>query len=380
MKIRTERNTMENVREILFEVVLEGEGVVQTDHVGQKFHYFKSKNCGSLPESKDKMNDNISFAKADYYNNPDYVIGETKEQPFTRIPKISSDCLRHNIHEDAMPSHTPAIFEDDILRLEAITTNDYLMRGYLDAPSKNAVENQITKRKSSYMITDAKLSPGAISSIEVRSKSGPKNLADGSSVANSFFYQETLGKTTWTARGAIDISQLQFISSSINCDRRAIRESDVSKFEETMISKYGAGVVRRGYFYKNGSQYLAEEGFVISSEKIQELVNEFFGNLASLYIGKKNAFAKTSSIRIKYVENPLEDLFDVSENWIEIYNNSAKSVNVLGFNPHNFYSEADLELINAHKIAVENIRKSSKENEKALKESKAEAKLAKSKE
>ena len=123
----TWRDTMRNIREIQFRLTLEGQGIVQGDTTEQKYLFSRSANVGKL----DTHFDNVRLGKANYYANPEKT---SKYDEFIRKLKISGAGLRHAIHIENMPFHTPQIFENPAIRTHIIGTPDFLLRGYMYAP------------------------------------------------------------------------------------------------------------------------------------------------------------------------------------------------------------------------------------------------------
>ena len=132
---------MNSVKSIKFNLTLSGSGIVQTDHLDQKYIYNKSENIAFIKNE----NKNYTFAKVNYYKN--------NEGNISRKVKISSDGLRHAIHIGGHDKHVQNI-DTDKLWVPYISSVDTFLRGYL-RPAKE-------KKKSVYCITSAELVNGGL--------------------------------------------------------------------------------------------------------------------------------------------------------------------------------------------------------------------------
>lgn len=339
---------MKNVREIAFEVTLEGEGIVQHDQSSQKYSYINSEESGL-----DRLDaDNVVFAKANYYLNPKYnPDAENKGKKYIRRIKISSAGLRHSIHRDVMPFHTPQFFQNSAIRKDILSSLDYILRGYMYAPSKGSEDAEIIRRASAYRISDAEEISGALSRIEIGTQSGER-VQGGTSLYN----KESIGSAEYRATGSIDIAQLQFISASPNADRMALTDLDYLEAVSEMIRKYGADSISKGYYHLTGApRPLAEKGVLLGDELVKKATLYLLDLISKINIHSGSSYVRVKSLKIKFITDPTVDFVADPENWIEIYNPNEKVKNFdLDFAPHRFYSETTLEEIERHnKIAKE---------------------------
>lgn len=335
-------------REIVFQVELEGAGVVQKDQAGQQYMYIKSQNATNLSQLG---NDNITFAKANFYKNPNYT-GEDKstEKQFIRKIKISGAGLRHAIHAATMPFHSPQFFQNNAIRWPLMASMDYILRGYMYAPRKGSQDGENIRRASAYEIGDAEECSGAQSTMEVRTTSGMRT-------DTSLFYDETIGKTKYSTLGVINLAQLQFISASANADRMALSADDLPFVSTIMKKQYGEDSVKEGYYYLNGAvEQLAEKGLLLSDELVNKMVSHLFVLISNLYIGKQSAFVKVSKITAKFISDPTNDFVSDSNGWFTVFDTKEgiKHFNV-DVHPHHFYSETTLEEIEKHNRIAEDI-------------------------
>lgn len=324
-------STKKAVREIQFEVTLEGQGVVQRDSTAQQWLYKSSENRTELPKTADgKTATNFTLAKANYYREGDKVV---------RKIKLSSAWLRHEIHVDSIPFYSPEMFDLAPMRKQLIATPDYLLRGYMHAPKKDSLDTLSTRRKSPYVVTDAEEVSGVIPTMEVRTTTGPRN-------DTSLFSDETCGKTRYVAEGSIDISLLRFVSCSDIADRRAIREDDMADFQDNFEAAFGKGSVRLGMFYTAAAeamQSFAEKGFMLEDAAVVSLVNTLFAQMAKVNKACRGAYAKTSKIRVRFVCNPLEDM---GTEWVDLFDASTGDLATLDFKPAMLFRETTLEDMN----------------------------------
>lgn len=337
---------MNNVREIAFEVTLEGNGIVQRDQGSQKFAYKNSE--GSNIDRLDT--ENLIFAKANYYHNPKYnPDSNEKEKKYLRKIKISSAGLKHSIHRDVMPFHTPQFFQNPSIRKDILSSLDYILRGYMYAPSKGSEDAETIRRASVYLITDAEEIGGAVPRIEIGTAAGERN-------SNSLYYKESIGDTVYLAKGTIDMAQLQFISASANADRMALNDLDFLEVVPEMIRKYGENSVTKGYYHLAGApRPLAEKGLILSDELIKTATSYLLERISNINIHSGSSFAKVQSLRIKFITDPTVDFASDAADWIEVFNPSQKVKNFnVDFTPHRYYVETSLEEIERHtKIAAE---------------------------
>jgi hypothetical protein len=333
----------QNIREVLFQVTLEGNGIVQRDSNDQKWMYQKSENHSPVPSAGGKAASNFSLAKANYYKDGEKII---------RKIKISSAWIRHEIHVESIPFYTPQMFSLDVMRKKLIASPDYLLRGYLHAPTKDSLDVEITKRKSPYQITDAEEISGVIPCLEARSTTGPRN-------DTSFFADETVGATKYQAEGSLNISLLRFVSTSSIADRRAIKDNDKEDFKKNFEGRFGEGTVEHGLFFNANSdmQHIAESGFMISDNATVDLVNILFNQMAKVSKTARNASAKITSIKVKMISNPFEDMAD---EWEEIFNiNTPKKIE-LHFTPANMFAKTTWSELNESAVSYEGTKSKEK--------------------
>lgn len=367
--------TVENVREVAMVIELEGQGIVQTD--SSEFKHIFKKCVGGF----NITHDNNIFAKSNLYKNPDYVPtpykdgdGEASEKvdykdQFIRKIKISGACLRHAIHEDVMPFHSPMFFQNKAIRQDILTSKDYHLRGHLSAPNKQSDDSTVIKMASAYTITDAEVCNDAVSRLEVRTTAGARD-------ATSYFYEETQGTAEYRAIGIFNFATAQFISSSVTADRMALSPEDCPLFVMNMTKKYGADSFKEGYFHlNNAAMPVAESGYLLSEKYQIDLLKHLLKKIVSINITKRSSYAKVKSVKIKYIVNPLTDLVSDPEGWLDVYDSATKTLNLeLDITPKCFYSEATLDEIVKHNLIAEEYNKQIQANLAKKEKSDAEKK------
>lgn len=336
----------QNVKQIAIQVTLEGKGVVQFDQAEQQWAYKDSEGALGLGQLG---NDNVKFSKANYYTNPNYNPDDPKSKKYLRRIKISGAGLRHAIHEAVMPFHTPHFFQNPAIRCEILTSMDYLLRGWMYAPTTALADTETVRRASAYMISDAEETGNATPYIEVHSTSGERTNT-------SLHYGESAGDTKFVSIGSINLDQLQFLSASPNADRKAVTAEDLLAITPILNSKYGEGCFKEGYFHLNGAtRPLAEKGLLFSDEFVQSMTQYLLDLISKVYIHRQSSYAKTTSIKIKFICDPTEDFIEDSYGWVEVFNSHEKKSQMnIEFTPFHFYSETSLDEIERHnKIAAE---------------------------
>ncbi len=278
------------VKSIKFKFKLVGEGIVNFDSSDQRFIWNKQK--GIIKDTNDIKYDNVSFAKGTYK--------KTKEGFLEKTVKISSDCLRHNIHVESMEHHTANSSNDKVTLNKYTASTDCLLRGF-------ALMDEGLFRKG-YNITSAKNTTNSISTIDVHSKSGQK-ISTEDTAGNSFFYKESCGDMLYEGKGDIDLKNLQFISIDDIFGRRSVADDSSEFYRQCLEKTLGSKVEQPKHYVNNKSTIeIPERGIVLTNEQQVFLVREFFKRLASVYIGKSSGgYAQISEIQIKYVESPLND-------------------------------------------------------------------------
>ncbi|MEN6624247.1 MAG: hypothetical protein ABFD50_22210, partial [Smithella sp.] len=232
--------------------------------------------------------------------------------------KISSDCLRNAIFSMDFPFQNNTIMHSKRLLNRSIASVAGLLRGYMF----EAVGFTGLKRKSPVIIVDAEQTCNSLSTIDLHSTSGAKKKNYNDDTAGtSFFYKETIGSVEYGFYGAINLTELQFISLSEVFDRMAVNPDEFEDLYRPHLEKsIGEKVADPGYYLmKNAVNPLPEEGVLLTQAQTIFLVKEFFKRLLSLNITRSaSAYASLSGLQVKYVRNPITDKMDSEDGWIII--------------------------------------------------------------
>jgi hypothetical protein len=137
------------VKNILFRLNIEGEGVVNFDSNDQKTMY----NGTNLYKNYGATTNNVQYAKKNFYSD--------SEGNLNFKLKISSDCIRHGLFAKDVLNQSPNIVSNELIYYSYIASPAMILRGYLFTDAKYA-----SKRKSAITITSAEQSNGAVSHIE----------------------------------------------------------------------------------------------------------------------------------------------------------------------------------------------------------------------
>lgn len=316
---------MKKTKSILISLTLEGEGLVNYEGSSQS----QKKLLKDNPALEYGKDNNFSYAKKNFYKD---AAGK-----MTYKPKISSDCLRNSIFKSALPFQTPNMLSkgSEELLYAYITSPSALMRGYCFAAENGAT----IKRKSPFTLTAAE--SNNLTHLEVMARSGDRN-------STSFFYKETSGEITYEARGIIDLHELQFISCDSLFDRAAFSQDLSTKFLQNLKSYLPSfqlpkvtedGYVSASYAIKTAAAKIPEVGVLLGNEEVNTITKELLKNILNIQINRATAYVKTSSLKIKLVNDPLIDTYNNLEDWIEI--SSEKDIDNLTFDTIEGYVEVE---------------------------------------
>lgn len=315
---------MKKVKNILFKIELEGNGIVNYDSGEQGFTVSKTDLGGNT------RHNNVSYAKKNFY--------ESEEDGKLNYKiKIASDCLRKEIFARDMVAQTPNISHSESIILSYIASPVSLLRGYL-FPSEKTI-----KRKGAISMTDAEQTSNGKSFLEFFSKSGEKvSESDSGKSDTSIFKKETIGNITYSSVGNIDLSELQFVSADPMFDRYSFNPDLFPMYKTLLNAKIGNFNSELGYF-KMGSSVneVPEYGFKLSNENLVTLTKEFFHRLLSTNIRRNKSYASVTKVEYKLVIDPIVDTLKNGEGWITLTSN--EDLEKLNFSTVDNYVEVDLE-------------------------------------
>jgi hypothetical protein len=328
----------QNVKNILFKMDLEGNGIVNRDSSDQKYvHIFN--NTQLRPPFK--SGDNLSYAKKNFY--------ETAEGKMSWKLKISSDCLSHAIFgSDAVP-YSSKVTLSPVLLYSYYFSAPLLVKGWM-----NATKSEQLKRKGALSLNDAEQTNNAVSSWEFFSRSGEKIEKDQETgKSNPDIHQkETVGEITYGTSGVIDLMQLQFVACDQGTDRYSFNPDKFDLVKTYLKKRLPSFDSELGhYMIKNTYNEIAEHGFLISEENVIFLVKETLKRMLTLNIRRRNSHAKTSGLRIKLVQDPLIHTEKSEDNWLEI--KTIEDIDNLDFGVQYFYDLVDPSEVEAKREMIE---------------------------
>ena len=298
---------MKNIKAILVRATMSGNGVVQFDSKEQKFAHNSSE---ALVKTR---NNNVNYGKACFRQIG--VHPETGRPRISKTLKISADGIRHAIHVEEHPFHTPNVGISPAFRIPYLANLGTIQRGYMITDTEE-------RKKSAYTVTSAIEVGGAIPVLEFFCRSGAKDKnantdEEGRVVAKTeddgkdttLFSRETTGATRYTFTAAIDVAELGFFSLSSLADRRAVIDSGVEAFSKALSANLGSEVPAPAYFIKEGCAYqIPEKGILLTDDQVKLLILDLLQKMARVSINKsQSGFAQVDSLHIKCVVNPLLD-------------------------------------------------------------------------
>lgn len=285
-------------------ITLEGQGVVQFDSNKLNSAINSSKN--TLVKS---WNKNVSYAKS--YFKKTGTQNDKGEDEISRHLKISADGLRHAIHIQEHPMHTPSIALHEGLKVQYLADLGTLQRGYL-------ITDTGEKRKSCYTITPAKEISGAVPVLEFHSRSGAKESSEGKTEEDgkdtTLFSRDSVGDTQYEATMLIDLSEVGLISLSDIQDRRALLDTLIPLYTKELSSNLGSQVPDPSYFLRKNSAYkIPEKGILLTKEQIEFVVLNLLEKVSNLYISKsQTGYVKVTDVKIRPAPKLGEDTEFVS--------------------------------------------------------------------
>ena len=358
------------MKQVFFKLKLSGNGCVNFDDSAKQKDLLRKLGFinGMIP-------DNIKLAKK--------VISDTGKKDDNGNPiydykiKISADCLRHHTFEHEVDVVTPAVQMLDTMYCNYLLSNVGITRGYMFASSRDA--GKTLKRKSPLTIVDAIQTNGAKSQMfEVGTTSGPRT-------DTSLFSTEKVGEIEYSTHGVIDLKTLSFISADEKFDRMGLFTEwiDNGLIDKVMKSHYGEDAQYETGFFVSNAKYLtntfAECGVRIGDDVVTKLVRYILRSLLGIDIRRNNAWARTVSLEVKIVNNPLEDTFDDESGWVNV---NEGDIDSLVIKCDDFYHKATeeevKELVEINELYLQNSndKKAAKEKKKEENRQKKAAKKA----
>ena len=344
------------IKEIFFKGEISGRGIVNFDDASSQ-RFTLMKHCGT-----GMLNENVKLGKKSFY--------KIDEEKWGYKSKISADCLRHAIFEHDVDVANGMFVENDLVLANYVLSPVGVVRGYMYAR-----KNDTLKRKSPLTIVDAIQINNEQSIIEVGSKAGERD-------AISFFYSEKAGDMKYGFNGMLDVKRLQFISADPNLERQAIKDDWLENINIDGILKNHYGEIAKpkvGYFSSTSkftSSANAEHGILLNQEMQEYLIKKTLKDILAINITRSNAYAKTDFIKVKLVNDIVNDKFEDEDGWIEL--RTIEDVDALDLsNLENFFVEhtqEEIDMRNKMKSSKEENDKNTKEQKEASKKKKDENK------
>ncbi len=356
------------MKSVIFKVDLKGRGVVNYDEV----HNQKWLNLKDWPypvDSQGKKTDNVKVAKKEFIETDE--VNEKGEKVYAYKVRISSNCLRNAIFKNEIDVMNASIQENDYVCATYLLSPTGLLRGIVLTND----EGVGIRSASPLTIVDAIQTNDAKSFFEVNTTTGDRS-------DTSLFYTENVGDITYSTYGTINLKNLMFVCADPVFDRMQIKEGWITNGLAAQILKSFYGDLanpKADYFTASAKSLtgnLAEYGLLLNDELVDHLVKKQLEMILNMTISRSKAFAKTSSLKIKIVNDPLVDTLDSEDGWIEI--KSVDDINKLTFTPDEFYHEStfeEIEEIKRIRDAYDNKakeRKGKKEDKKKAKSKKKE--------
>ena len=272
---------MAKTKLIIVNATLKGRGCPNKEGLEGKYlwnawaksrHNAASENEAVPVQFVDSSKNNCTFAKANY---------SLRNGNIVRTVKLSGDCIRHNIF---CSTNNSAIKEDINTLIAYVSSPEGIIRGYF-APIKDTTTS---KRKSPITVTDAELTNGAISQIEIHSSAGAR-------VDNSFFSKETLGETEFAFTVHIDLSELGVLSCCDTFDRPCVPEEYQQVFEKKLAAN-GIGFKKVALRKKNDVQ--PEVCYKLDDKTVNYLVNLLLHKITQIHFGNATEYVQFNNMSV----------------------------------------------------------------------------------
>jgi len=350
------------IKNVLVKLEFDGRGIVNNDSNDQKW-VLKGTHLKAY-------HDNVTFSKKCFYKNNDPDVSNDVDYKI----KISENCLLKNAKRYIELAQVPSIIHNPALLYSAIASPEALVCGYLFPSTTGSIT-----RSGALNLTSAIQTCNAKSVLEVFSRSGQKKSNDGTEDGGdtTFYFKETVGDIKYSATANIDVMGLQFIPCDIVFDRYQINPDYFQLYKQFLQKKLPNFNSELGYYQlKDSSIEIPEYGVLLSNENIVYLTKFALKLLLGINIAKKGGYARTSSLKIKLVTDPLDHIYNDENDWITVQ--TSKDIEALDFNAHKFYKEIDLELAKKFRMEfTEKIAECKRIASEAKKEKKAKKKKSK---
>lgn len=293
-------------RTLLIKMEINGKGIVNLDSSDQRWIY----NAEDRHVNKSSY-DNVNYAKRNFYR-------DDTGKLFSKL-KISRDCMMKSAFRDDLVAHTSNIMHHDALLYSYIASPFALVRGYM-------LPGDVTlKRKSPLTLAPAEQTCSAVPYMETFSKSGQKISKESKDDKsdNTFYKMETVGDVSYEAKGSIDLTEMQFVGCDQILDRLSFNPDGFEMYKQMLSMRLPGNIEMKYYKLKNSVVDIAELGILLSDEQTAHLVKLALKKLAGMHIIRKNAYAKTAKLFVKFVSDPLVDTYSNPDGWVDVTSMAA---------------------------------------------------------
>lgn len=348
-----------NAKSIIVKLTLEGQGVVNYggDHEVQtlkdlgfdcvkNIHYTYDKN------DKNKRKTNYNACKFDVVSSTSIDNEGNEVVSYTRIPKISSDCLKNAMYRDL---HNVTNFNRHYVNHKSnaifLSSAEYICRG-------DMFPGNIGRK--GFVMLDAQLTNNAVVKIDTFSSSTPndeKNKEAGAS--NGFFAKDTLGKTRWETEIHINLEQLKAIQIDAFDGNPSLPYDIVESglFDKAFVKnhkKYNGKNLpyERKLITKKNAQYQAVtalDKLVFDDEFVVDMVKDIIRRAMFIKIEKGGAVAYTTKVEFAY-GTPIKN-----DGFVTI---TEDNIDDIDFTTDEFFAECSYEDMLAVRKEIEENKKS----------------------
>lgn len=315
---------LDNVNQIKFHCTLEGSGIVNMNG--------SSKETRVNPYGRvTKGNSNNTLGKANLYLK-DGAPDDGDSSNYIRKIKISSNLIRKLIWEKDQPiANAATIKPSDEDYTKSIATLVGITRGYMDTDkARHGLETEdgdlvnnndnIVKRTSPVLVTDAEVTSSASPYMELHSSSGVRS-------DTSYFYKENQGAVEYEFDIVIDLDELQFVSADFSMGRRAIPIDKERLFLDTVSENLGiddAGDIGT-YILATDSTKTQEYGVLLSENAVTKIVDGLVDRIKNIQVFRPSSGAWAKISKISYSTYGKETVFDRDDNMKELQKNTKFS-------------------------------------------------------
>lgn len=340
-----------NAKSIIVKLTLEGQGVVNYGGASERQTL---KNLKFKDAHIDYDVENHNACKFDVVSSTSIDNEGNEVVSYTRIPKISSDCLKNAMYRDL---HNVNNFNRHYASQKSnalyLSSAEYICRGDM-FPG-------MFGRKSAFVVLDAQLTNNAVVKIDTFSSSTPndENNKDAG-LSNGFFTKDTLGKTKWEAEIHINLEQLKAMQIDAFDGNPSLPYDIVESglFDKAFVKnhkKYNGENLpyKRKLITKKNAQYQAVtalDKLVFDDEFVVDMVKDIIRRAMSISIERRDAIAYTTKVEFAY-GTPIKN-----DGFVTI---TEDNIDDIDFTTDEFFAECSYDDMLAVRKEIEENKKSS---------------------